>query len=351
MKPLEELTYLGQVRRLRRLAESALDAYGLEGAKLTLLHHGENTTFRVDTPDTGITKRADRRFVGNRYLLRIHRRGYQTASTIASELAWLAALRQDACLPVPEPLRSRDGELLIQVSAPGVPERLNCSLLCWQNGRKVGDRLRPRHFAALGRLMAQLQDHATGWRKPPGFVRRHWDWEGLFGDNAGFNLPGREVWALLPPPYEEPFQEVASEMRRVMQSLGKGPEVFDLIHADLVLGSDGNVLFLGEEARAIDFDDCGFGYWVYDFAVPLAHWQLSEDWPRFRSALLDGYAQVRPLAEDQLAFLDVFMAARHVSEILWAIDIAQVNPAFRVGLDAWIAWAGRHIQYYLDGRK
>lgn len=350
MKPLEELTYLGQVRRLRRLAESALDAYGLEGAGLRLLHHGENTTFRVDAPDTGFSRRAEGRFIDNRFLLRIHRPGYQTASTIASELAWLSALRHDACLPVPEPLRSRDGELLIKVSAPGVPESRNCSLLRWQNGRKVGDRLRPRHFAALGRLMARLHDHVAGWQTPPGFVRRHWDWEGLFGDNAGFNLRGREVWALVPPTYEEPFKEVASDMRDVMKALGKGPEVFALIHADLSLGRDGNVLFHGDEARAIDFDDCGFGYWVYDFAVPLAHWRLSEDWSRVRSALLDGYAQARPLVEEQLALLDIFIAARHVSEILWAIDIAQVNPAFRDGLDAWIAWAGRHVQHYLDGR-
>ena len=33
MKPYNELTRLGQLRRIRQLAEAALDAYGLNGAR------------------------------------------------------------------------------------------------------------------------------------------------------------------------------------------------------------------------------------------------------------------------------------------------------------------------------
>jgi len=39
-----------------------------------------------------------------------------------------------------------------------------------------------------------------------------------------------------------------------------------LIHADLHLG---NALFWSDEVRVIDFDDCGFGYWLYDIAFAL----------------------------------------------------------------------------------
>ena len=54
-----------------------------------------------------------------------------------------------------------------------------------------------------------------------------------------------------------------------MQRLGQGPNVFGLIHADAHLD---NVLFDGQQARLIDFDDCGFGYRIYDVAVAL--WEL-----------------------------------------------------------------------------
>jgi Ser/Thr protein kinase RdoA (MazF antagonist) len=236
------------------------------------------------------------------------------------------------------------GTFLARVSAPGVPESRDCSLLRWLKGRHANRAVRLDHFRALGRLMARLHQHAAHWQPPPTFTRRHWDWEGLFGDNAGFNLSAKEVWALLPPPYDELFAAVAGRARQVLAELGKGSDVFGLIHADLSLGGDGNVLFSGGEARPIDFDDCGYGHWVYDLAVPLAHWHGSERWPGVRDALLEGYLQVRPVPQAQLAHLDLFMAARHVSEILWATDLAQVNPSFRAELAGWLEWAGRHVK-------
>ncbi len=351
MKPLEELTYLGQVRRMRRLAEAALGEYGLEGARLKLLGHGENTTYRVDAANARFARRVEGWFATDRFLLRLHRPGYQTAESIVSELEWLSALRRDAQAPVPEPLPALNGDCLTTVSVSGVPDHRNCSLLRWLNGRKVNRRVGPRHFTALGRLMAQLHEHSAHWTPPPSFRRRHWDWEGLFGEDAGFNLDASQVWALVPQRFYEPFSAVASQTRETMNRLGKGKEVFGLVHADLFLGGDGNVLVSGGEARAIDFDDCGFGYWVYDFAVPLAHWQLSDAWPEVQAALLGGYAQRRSLANDQLAHLELFMAARHVSEILWALDMAQVNPGFRDGLDGWLELAGRHVRLYLERQK
>jgi Ser/Thr protein kinase RdoA (MazF antagonist) len=345
MKPFEKLTYRGQLRRLRRLAQAALDGYGLGGSTLKLIGHGENTTFRVVAASAATA--ADNPFVGHHYLLRVHRPGYQTAASIRSELAWLAALRQRGQV-VPEPVPSPTGDLLTEVAVPGMPEARCCALFHWMRGRKIS-RIRLQHFATLGRLMAQLHGHAMHWSLPPGFTRRRWDWDGLFGDDAGFNLAAAEVWALLPEPYAGRFRAVADRTRQVMGKLGQEPDAFGLIHADLFLGEEGNVLFSGGEARPIDFDDCGFGYWVYDLAVSLAHWQRAENWPRVRDALLDGYNQVRPFPAGQLAHLDLFMAARHVSEILWATDMAQVNPRLRTELPGWRVWADSHVQQFLGG--
>ncbi len=349
MKPFKELTYLGQARRLRRLAQSALAEYGLADAQLKLIsHYGENTTFRVNAPQAAADTLTNEQYVENNFLLRIHQPGRQSAESIASELAWLAALRREAGLVVPEPMPSLEGKLLVQAAAAGVPERRNCSLLRWMRGRFCRQHFRLSHFGAVGRLMARLHNHAAQWEPPPGFVRRHWDWEGLFGDNAGFDLSASEVWALLPYPYHDPFAAVADQMREVMDQWDKGADDFGLIHADLGLGDEANVLFCGGEARAIDFDDCGFGYWVYDLATALCHWQEAKTWPAIRDAVLQGCAQVRPLPESQLVQFDLFMAARHVSEILWAIDRAQVNSSFREELQGWTEWAAKHVGRFLD---
>ena len=72
------LSRRAQVARLRPLARAALAAHGLAEARLRLLQHEYNTTFRVD---------AD----GARHVLRIGRGGGQPAAALASEAAWLRA--------------------------------------------------------------------------------------------------------------------------------------------------------------------------------------------------------------------------------------------------------------------
>ena len=137
MKAYDDLTYLGQVRRLRRLAERAVPLFIPGDVRLTLIQHGENTTYRVDVSDTDAAP-ADLTgspYAENRDLLRVHRTGYQSADSIASELAWLSALRHQAGLVVPEPVPSLEGAPLVTVSAPGIPEPRVCSLLRWINGR------------------------------------------------------------------------------------------------------------------------------------------------------------------------------------------------------------------------
>ena len=50
MKPYDELTRTGRLRRLRKLAEVALWEYGLSDARLTFQHYEGNVIFRVDVP-------------------------------------------------------------------------------------------------------------------------------------------------------------------------------------------------------------------------------------------------------------------------------------------------------------
>ncbi len=346
MKPFQDLTYLGQVRRLRRLAQAALQYYGLADAQFKLVVHSENTTFRVDAPHAipGKTVTGGL-YVANRFLLRIHLPGYQSAESIASELAWLAALRAEAGLAVPEPVPTLQGELLAQASAPGVPEQRICSLLRWMEGRFYKRRPRLAHLTAMGQLIARLHNHAARWRLPPGFTRRHCDWDGLFGDDAGFNLCG-QTWALLPRPYYDVFRLVADQARSAMRQLEQETDARGLIHADLDMS---NVLFYNGAARAIDFDDCGFGYWVYDLAAVLHEYLGYENWLAFRDALLCGYARLRPLPDKQLEHLDALVAARIVSLTLWYTDRAQVNPGVRKNLAEHLEWAAGHARKFIDG--
>jgi Ser/Thr protein kinase RdoA (MazF antagonist) len=332
---------------MRQLARAALDAYGLSDARFRLLRQAGNTLFRVVEASPALVKSAGGLFAEGHYLLRIHHPGYQPADAIALELEWLAALRRDADAPVPEPVPTLQSRLMTEAGVPGIPGRRNCSLLRWLKGRFIRTGIEPRHLRAQGRLMAQLHGHASQWRPPPGLTKRSYDWDGLFRDDSGAGIPAREAWPLLPRSSIKPFGIVAQKVRHVVDAWGKGPDVYGLIHADL--GVDANVLFCGGEARAIDFDDSGFGYWVYDLAVSLEHCQEDAAFDRFRDALLDGYAEGRCLPEGCPEHLELFLAAFHVYWSLWAVALIHLNPKYREELRNRMERAARLVRRYVAG--
>ena len=347
MKPYEDLTPVGRMRRLRPAAAAALDAYGFGKARITAIRQAGNTLFRIDAAKVPPTEAEGDMYCKGRYLLRIHQPGYQTTGGLQLELAWLAAMSRDAGLPVPEPVTTLDGGLTTRVSAPGIPEVHDCSLLRWLKGRFMTKRIRPHHYRAQGRLMGRLHDFAARWLPPPGLTKRCYDWDGLFRDDSGCGIPAGEVWPLLPRHLAEPFEAVARKVERLMNEWGKGPDVYGLIHADL--GVDANVIFHGGEARAIDFDDSGFGYWIYDLAVALEHCWEDADYHRFRDALLGGYAEIRSLPEDQLGCLDLFTAAFCVHWSLWATGLIHLNPEYRDRLRRRLARYAGHVKRYVAG--
>jgi Ser/Thr protein kinase RdoA (MazF antagonist) len=286
---------------MRRVALRALDAYPLVDPQLRFIAD-ENATFRVDAtaPDGR-----------DRFLLRVHRparhgRNVDSAAAIGSELVWLMALRAGTGLLVPAPFRTADGKLTAVAASPDVTEPRVCSVLRWMDGRVHAAAPRPVHLRRLGSVMARLHNHADQWRIPPGFVRIRWDWETFFGDTMIYGRTNAaDVWDLLPDDLRRRFAQVASSMRRLMTHLGDGADNFGLIHADLHLG---NALFWRGEVRVIDFDDCGFGYWLYDIAVALWELRYRNDYEDFQSALIDGYTEHRPLPPGGLAHLDDFIA-------------------------------------------
>ena len=83
MADFDTLTHEQQLPLLLELAVSATSLYDLPSdLQITLINLSENATYKLQAPD------------GRRWALRIHRDGYHSRAAIASELAWLMALRQ-----------------------------------------------------------------------------------------------------------------------------------------------------------------------------------------------------------------------------------------------------------------
>ena len=209
MKPFEELTYLGRLKRMRQLAHVALQAYDLCEPRLTFLRQLGNTLYQVNEANPTHSHKPDT-YAPGQYLLRIHHPTYQTPAAIELELDWLATMCHQADLPVPEPLPTLDGKLCTQVATPGIPGKRVCSLLRWVKGKELRrDEIQPRHYTALGELMARLHHHAALYQPPAGLEKRTYDWDGLFQQQGSDGRLSMHAWSLLPPEYIEPFKIVS----------------------------------------------------------------------------------------------------------------------------------------------
>jgi Ser/Thr protein kinase RdoA (MazF antagonist) len=155
-----------------------------------------------------------------------------------------------------------------------------------------------------------------------------------------------DVWPLLPKPHVRGFEAVARRVRGAMENLGAGSDAFGLIHADL--GVDANLLFWRGQPRAIDFDELGLGYWVYDLAVALEHCREQRDYRSKRDALLVGYCGVRALPQEQTQYLDLFMAAVDVHLGLWTNAVVSLRPGGREAVHRRFERHLRLIERYLD---
>jgi Ser/Thr protein kinase RdoA (MazF antagonist) len=345
MKPFDELTRLGRIHRIRQLASAALPNFGVGETNLQLLRQAGNTLFRVRTSSLPRIDRSGDLFEEDQYLLRVLEPGYQESEAIELELTWLAAMRREANLPVPEPIETLDGRLLLPIDIHGVPGTRNCSLLRWIKGRSVKNRYGQYHFREQGRLMARLHNFSAEWKPPQGLSKRKFDWEGLFQNDVGSGLKNKEAWGLLSSTHREAFSCVADRVRDVMEDWGEGEDVFGLIHGDL--GVDANLFFWHGEPRAIDFDDSGYGYWVYDLAVALDACRDDPSYFKYKEALLNGYAEYRSLPEKQLQQLELFLAALQVYWNLWATGGTNLYPSLRLEYDERITRTADFVVRYV----
>jgi Ser/Thr protein kinase RdoA (MazF antagonist) len=345
-EPFGSLSRRGQLTRLHRLGRVALAGYGLSAARLTTLRHEQNTTFRIDAE-------------GGPYVLRINRPGVYSPNMVASEMAWLTALRRETRLGVPDPVAARDGALVVVAEDEGVPEPRVCVVLRWQEGRFLDDRLTPGRLRAVAGLQAGLQQHAEHWTPPVDFSRPRVDTltdaakRGAVARSAASALPGehpspddadrarRLVADLLSPSAGSVFARSLDSVWAATRHLASQPGSFGLIHADL---HQENYFFHNAVARAIDFDDCGWGFYLYDLAVTLSELEGRPRYAEMRRAMLEAYAHARSLPDRHEAHLAAFIALRRMQLITWILESRQ-HPAFR---DDWQPWAAKELRALAD---
>jgi len=289
---------------MSELLRRALPVYGLpEDTPLTLLNRSENETWRAGP-----------------LVLRLHRQGYHTRPEILSELQWLGALQGlaelNAVRPVAGgqgPVTEIDGRFLVAF-APIAGQEL-----------QPGDDL-ARWFAPLGEITARLHRHARGWTPPPGFTRKRWDVETILGARAHWGdwRQGQGLEAQGAALLERATARLAGRLA----AYGTSPETFGLIHADLRLA---NLMVDGDRLTAIDFDDCGFGWWVYDLAAALSFIETDPRLPELIGHWVEGYSRIARLGPEDRAMIPALIFLRRVLLTAWLSTRADSDTAQALG--------------------
>jgi len=314
----DTLTHDQQLPILLELAQAATGNYDLPaGLSVALINLSENATYKVEAPD------------GRRWALRIHRDGYHSRTAIASELAWLIDLRQTGVVVTPAPVKGRDGEIIQQVGHPRLPRPRNIVLFAWETGIEPGigqDLSGP--FEVLGEVTARMHLHTRHWQRPSGFTRLTWDFDTSLGEDTPHWGRWRDGMGV-DTERAKLFGRTVDLIGRRLSAYGKGPERFGLIHCDLRLA---NLLIDGKAVKVIDFDDCGFGWYMYDAATPVSFYEHEPQVPSLIESWKTGYRRVIDLSRADEAEIPTFVMLRRLLLVAWIGSHAETDLAKSMGL-------------------
>jgi Ser/Thr protein kinase RdoA (MazF antagonist) len=307
----DNLTYLGQTRKLREFAEYTLKSFPIKATRLEFINHGENATYRIHTNK-------------KHYLLRIHCRSFRTKQAIKEELKWLAHLNKNTELEVQSPLKSQKGNTVETISHESLGHERNVSILEWCEG-SIRDNKNESIYNRVGQLVGKLHNNPI---KAPN--RKFWDADGLIGKNAVLG-PLHALDSVFPQHSKE-IEEYRKHLHKKLKAYQKkNPNKIQLIHSDLHFG---NMLWNKGKPIPIDFDDCGVGIMMNDLAVSLA--QSSNYFKRIgkkeaqknKHAMLEGYQQHSELTKDDIKILPYMIATRELGMMGWLHERSD-NPFLR----------------------
>ncbi len=282
------LSKRAQVSRMRSVAIEAVRHFPVSVARLTLLEHGFNTTFRIDSSD------------GRKLAMRINVNSRRSPENIAAEVQWLDALARDTDLVVAAPLRTVDGRLTTTVHSPDLGRDLQVAVFSWLNGRDLGEAPTLEKSRAAGVAMAKLHDHGATWRPTDGAELSVLDdpfWtypDRLTSENLGIDDDDLSVLRTM-------VDRSASTMARVFAAGSPQP-----IHTDL---HNWNMKWYRGRLSVFDFDDSGIGLPVQDLAVATYYRRPEHD---HVDALVEGYASVRSLPNVSTEDFEILVAHRNL---------------------------------------
>ena len=295
---------------LQLIAEKACVAWGGYSVPPQLIKHRENAVFSVILKNKG------------RAALRLHRPGYKDVKEIKSEMWWTKVLAEKG-FPVPSPIANLEGDDLVQVST-----ELVATMIEWVDGKPIGDSTIPiqgsgkKIYHDLGKLLAELHNITESLSLPDWFLRPLWDIDGLLGESPNWG----KFWES--PHLSQEEKKILILTRNNAQVMLKEYKLdgvqTSLIHADAIREN----VFIGKKGLTlIDFDDCGYGFPLYDLATATIQSLGEKNYQNRCDAILEGYGKERSLSQADINLFPTFAMLRVLATSAWIIPRAPVGSS------------------------
>lgn len=282
-------------------------AWGIEHdrASLTLITVSENATFllSLDGVSQGVVRVSQPGYVGG-------------PQAVASEISWLNALHDIDCVRLIDPvptvrgtfvtsIRDMDGRSWTVISTKFVP------------GTVLEDLDNPApYYVTIGGWAARFHAQSRAWAPPTGFTRFNWDISDMVGPSPRW---GRWESAQLGSEERRICELALWKAMDVVMKVQRTTQTWGLIHADLrpsniIRGDDGTL-------TVIDFDDCGYGWYLYDYASSLSFIEHEPYAPQLARAWVEGYEAVAGrLDEGELAAMSALSMIRRLQMLGWTTN-------------------------------
>ncbi|GBQ25727.1 putative homoserine kinase type II [Acetobacter estunensis NRIC 0472] len=276
-----------------------LPLYGLApDSAWSLLSFSENAVYRINTPQ------------GETFILRLHRPHYRSVDDIRSEITFIEHLRTDKVLLTPAILPTLNRETL-SFTGQGEQEQ-HAVLFAYHPGHAPSEDRLAEEFHELGRISARLHNYTATHTNLNRLRRPVWNVDVAIGPNAMWgcwrntsNMTAEQT-ALL---------DAADRMVRTkLERYGRPIARWGLLHGDMRLT---NILRNGDETCIIDFDDCGFGWHMYEFACACTFMECCDNIEALTTSWLRGYAQIRPLSQEDIQIVPTLLMLRRLLMVGW----------------------------------
>lgn len=228
------------------------------------------------------------------YTVRISRTNYRTYSQLKSEIDWLLML-EDYNTPVPIKLNDNyinniDGYFVVMF--------------------KYIDGYMPQYNDAdvmynCGMIAAKLHNapKCVDADRPVWSIDNMVGKNGIWGDwRNNKNLSKKDV---------EFIEYIIEETRLKISNYNT--QKYGLIHFDLRMTN----IVVNDKYNAIDFDDCGYGYYIQDLASALSFMEDSPCLEELKMAWFKGYQQLMPLDKADKDIANCFIALRRIQLLAW----------------------------------